>query len=85
MTQLFDRGFDPYDALIAMDIKLQQLTDAHNQMARAFEQKSNDLDVLLTSHQHLQASMYSMTQSIQALSHVIDDAHAQIRLLQAKS
>jgi uncharacterized protein YlxW (UPF0749 family) len=85
MTQMFDRGFDPYDALIAMDIKMQQLTDAHNQMARAFEQKSNDLDVLLTSHQHLQASVYSVTQSIQALSHVIEDLQRQITEYQAKS
>ena len=85
MPDMFNRGFDPYDALIALDIKMQQLTEAHNNLARVAEQKNKDFDVLLTSHQHLQASVLNITQSLQALSLVIDDLERQIRELQTKS
>jgi hypothetical protein len=54
-------NFDPYDTIIAMDIKLSQLVDAHNQLALDYEQHKHEFKVLLDSHQLLQKSILHLT------------------------
>lgn len=46
--------FDPYDALIQLDLRLTQLEIAHNRMADAFHKSEQELNIALHSVQNLQ-------------------------------
>jgi hypothetical protein len=68
---MFDR-FDPYDALIAMDVRLGQLTDAHNNLARAFEEQKQDLTQVIESLQNLQKAHFLSSESVKAIGMAIN-------------
>lgn len=53
--------FDPYEVIIAMDVKLGQLVEAHNNLAKQCEQNKKDFDVLLHSHQVNQQSIVQLS------------------------
>jgi ATP adenylyltransferase/5',5'''-P-1,P-4-tetraphosphate phosphorylase II len=58
--------FDPYDALIAMDQRLGQLTDAHNRMANEFMKVQQEFSTLLVSHHQLQQAHLKLSDLIAA-------------------
>jgi hypothetical protein len=58
--------FDPYDALIIMDQRLAELTDAHNRMANEFMKVQHEFSTLLISHQQLQQSHLKLSELISA-------------------
>lgn len=49
-----DNDFDPYDALISMNERLNVLEKAHNNMAHAFQSSERELTVALHSLRSLQ-------------------------------
>ena len=69
--------FDPYEMMIAMDVKLGQIVEAHNNLARQYDQHKKDFDVLLHSHQVNQQSIVQLTQNNQeifkALTHCLQE------------
>jgi hypothetical protein len=66
-------NFDPYELIIAMDLKLGQLVDAHNNLAVQFEQHKKDFDVLLKSHQVNQQSIVQLTHNNNELLKAVQD------------
>lgn len=62
--------FDPYQALIDLDARLNALHRAHNAMAKDYEQSRKDFDILLKSHQHLQQAHLELSQLV--ISSMID-------------
>ena len=55
-------NFDPYDALVQMDLRLQQITLSHNQMAQEFHKLQQEFNLLVESHQGLQKSQFHMAE-----------------------
>lgn len=55
-------GWDPYDAMVQMDLRLQQVTQAHNQMAQDFYKLQAEFTTLLISHNNLQKSHLAMNE-----------------------
>lgn len=74
--------FDPYDTIIAMDIKLGQLVEAHNQLAKEYEQHKKDFGVLLHSHQVNQQSIVQLTQNNSEIFKALNHCLEQIAILQ---
>jgi len=55
---------DPYDLIIQMNDRLNQLELAHNQLARDYMKTQQEFGALLTSHQHLQKSHLALSQLV---------------------
>lgn len=53
---MFDRDFDPYDALMTMNDRLHALEKAHNNLARAYETTVRDYKILAQKHKNLEVS-----------------------------
>ena len=62
--KFFDSSFDPYQALVDLDARINALHRAHNALARDYEQTQKDFDVLLKSHQHLQQAHLELSQLV---------------------
>lgn len=60
--------FDPYDLLIQLDARLNNLERAHNKMAHAYQQSEQELTVALHSLKHLQQLVATQTNRIKILS-----------------
>jgi hypothetical protein len=43
---MFDREFDPYDAMINLDINVKNLITAHNLLAKTVEEQGRVIDIL---------------------------------------
>jgi hypothetical protein len=43
---MFDKDFDPYDAMINLDRNVQNLITAHNLLAKKVEEQGHVLDIL---------------------------------------
>ena len=50
--------FDPYDLLINLAARLQELEQKHNSLAAAYEKSENELTVALHSIKNLQKLQY---------------------------
>lgn len=59
---MFDKGFDPYDALIEMNERLHRLEQAHNTMAHAYAKSEKELTVALHSLRNLQQHHLKLSQ-----------------------
>jgi hypothetical protein len=44
---MFDQNFDPYEALVNMDRNLNNVIQAHNNLARLVEEQQQAIDVLI--------------------------------------
>jgi hypothetical protein len=64
MSKMFDSGFDPYQALIDLDARLNAVHRAHDALARDYMQTQRDLDILLESHQHLQQAHLQLSKTV---------------------
>jgi hypothetical protein len=60
-------NFDPYDALVELNQHLLELKAAHNNLARAFDLQTRDLNLALDSLSNLQKAHLTLAQSVQAL------------------
>jgi hypothetical protein len=45
--EMFDQNFDPYEALVNMDRNLNNVIQAHNNLARLVEEQQQAIDVLI--------------------------------------
>lgn len=63
-NDMFDHGFDPYDALIELNERLNRLELAHNQMAHAYMKTEKDLSVCLHSLRNLQQHHLKLSQKL---------------------
>lgn len=60
-------NFDPYDALVELNQHLLEVKSAHNNLARAFEQQTQDLNLALESLNNLQKAHMTLSKSVYAL------------------
>lgn len=51
---MMPNDFDPYDALIELNERMNRLEQAHNNLARAHQQSERDLNTTLKSLKNLQ-------------------------------
>lgn len=58
--EMFSRDFNPYDALVELNERLMRVEQAHNALARAFEQTEREVNVILQSVQALQKAQLSL-------------------------
>lgn len=65
---LFDSDFDPYDALIELNERINRMEQAHNNLASAFQRTEKELNLALTSLNHLQKGHLSMSRLINAMA-----------------
>lgn len=68
---MFDTGFDPYNALIELNERLLRLETAHNRLANAYQKSENDLSIALDSLQSLQKAYLSLAE-FTALAKVLE-------------
>ena len=61
---LFDQQFDPYDALIELNDRINRMEIAHNNLAKAFQRTEQELNMALTSLQHLQKSHLKLSELV---------------------
>ena len=57
---LFDNNFDPYDALVELNERMNRMEHAHNALAHAFHQTEQEVSVLLKTIQSQQQTIISM-------------------------
>jgi hypothetical protein len=57
---LFDNNFDPYDALVELNERMNRMEHAHNLLAHAFQQTEQEVSVLLKTIQAQQQTIISM-------------------------
>lgn len=58
--KMFDTGFDPFDALIELNERLNEVEKRHNLLAIDYQQKQRDLTLALKSIQTLQTAHMSL-------------------------
>lgn len=61
---MFDKNFDPYDALIELNERLHQVEKQHNLLAKDYQKSQADLNIALNSLQNLQRSFLSLSQLV---------------------
>lgn len=61
---MFDRNFDPFDALIQLNARLKEVEKKHNLLARDYEKTQQDLNVALDAIQNLQQAYVKMAETI---------------------
>jgi len=61
---MFDNDFDPYDALIQLQFKLQEVERAHNLLAKDYIRTQKDLDLALSSIQSLQKGHLALSKIV---------------------
>ena len=61
---MFNNNFDPYDMLITLNERLNQLEQAHNNLGRAFQKTERELNTALKSLNHLQRSHLELSQFV---------------------
>jgi len=67
-NNIYDHGFDPYDALIELNERLIKLEQVHNQLARDYTKSQADLNVALHSLRQLQKSYLTLSQLVNSLT-----------------
>ena len=63
---MMNNNFDPYDALISLQDRLNHLEHAHNKMAHAFRKTEVDLNIALHNLQNLQKSHLALSELVAA-------------------
>ena len=61
---MFDRNFDPYDALIELNKRLHEVEKKHNMLAQDYQRSQSDLNIALNSLQNLQRSYLKLSQLV---------------------
>ena len=64
LNNMFDRKFDPYDLLIQMNKRLQEVEQKHNMLAQDYQRSQADLNIALNSLQNLQRSYLKLSQLV---------------------
>ena len=64
---MMNNDFDPYDALIELNERMNRLEQTHNNLARAHHQTERDLNVALNSLKNLQQHFLVYQQDIQKI------------------
>jgi predicted nuclease with TOPRIM domain len=59
-------AFDPYDALVEMQARLDRLEHAHNKLAHAFQKTDHELNQLIQHFNNLQKSHLALSQLVSA-------------------
>jgi hypothetical protein len=61
---MFDNNFDPYDALIRLQARLDNLEAVHNRLAHDYLKTQADLELVLSSLQSLQKGHLALSELV---------------------
>jgi len=61
---LFDQQFDPYDALIELNDRINRMEIAHNNLAKAFQKTEQEFTMLSKSFNNLQKSHLKLSELV---------------------
>jgi Ca2+-binding EF-hand superfamily protein len=61
---LFDQQFDPYDALVELNERINRMEIAHNNLAKAFQRTEQELNTALNSLQQLQKGHLKLSELV---------------------
>jgi predicted nuclease with TOPRIM domain len=61
---LFDNQFDPYDALIELNERINRMEIAHNKLAHAFQQTEQEFTMLSKAFNNLQKSHLKLSELV---------------------
>lgn len=64
----FDSNFDPYNALIELDERINRMELVHNNLAAAFQRTEQELNLALSSLNHLQKGHLTLSRLINAMA-----------------
>ena len=61
---LFDNQFDPYDALVELNERMNRMEIAHNNLAKAFQQTEQEFTMLSKAFNNLQKSHLKLSELV---------------------
>jgi len=67
-NNFYDHGFDPYDALIQLNERVNALEKVHNQLATDYMKSQRDLTLALNSLNSLQKHYLAMSHTVAAMA-----------------